>query len=99
MKNKFRGFESATDYFTFTAERVIEKCYRYFSNNPQKRSDGRDVHKPDDTSSLSEKLLFVLTSLDIKLKSNIFQRMNPRIEEEEIPASVSSPLPSIQLSG
>ena len=99
MQEKFRGFESATDYFTITAERVIDKCYRYFSNNPQKRTDGRDVYKPDDTSSLSEKLLFVLTSLDIKLKSNIFQRMNQRIEEEEIPASVSSPLPSIQLSG
>ena len=96
--DKFKGVDSPIKYFESTAKRAIDKCCRYFLSNPQKRADGREVYQPKDDTT-SEKLLYVLTSLDIKLKSNIFQRMNPKINENDIPMSVSSPLPSMQLSG
>ena len=91
------GKKDPIDYFLEKASENVLACYSYFLNFKEK---DMEVSSTDPDTSFEEKLLFVLTCLDIHFKAGIVRKTKDYFSGQEAANDKSSsPLPSILCSG
>lgn len=90
---------SAVEYLEETAKTNVKMFFDYFSKNPSVKQSA-ESYVPEETSSFSLKLLYVLISVDAYFESNIISKLEAvDLEEDEILKGVKFGVPMIKLSG
>ena len=98
MQEKFDD-ALGSQYLLNNGLKTLTKCLEYFTKNNQETSSTPEVRIPTKDSTFSEILVFVLLKIDTHFNANVFRKVDPTLEDEQIVQKASFQLPSIHLTG
>ena len=102
MEGKFKQ-KSPVEYLSFVAQKNIDLCYNYFIAKDIPKELAGKVCLPKDSNdgscSNGEKLLFVLSCIDLSFGSGVFKKTEIDWDGPKVAKNAPSPLPSMFLSG
>ena len=95
MQEKFADTQ-ASDYLLAYGLETVSTCLKYFT----KMADPAMIEViPSEDSTFNEKLIFVLTKVSESFGSNLFYKVDTELTDDELIKKVTSPLPTVSLSG
>ena len=98
MKEKFDG-AIGSQYLLKNGLRTLTKCREDFTKNNQETPSKPGICIPTEESTFSEILIFVLTKIDAHFNANVFRKVEPTLDDEQLVQKASFQLPSIHLTG